>query len=127
MIQHLHDGERVANLVRDFGGEKAERRQLFVLTQVLLDIDQPLVKAGFFDGDSGQFRERRQDADFLIRELVRLAGVNAERADRFTCEQQRNTQQRDEPFLAGDVHTLVPRRSLDVFNLQGFEPAHDDV
>ena len=66
MVEHFHDGERIANLMRDLRRQQAERGKFFVLTQLLLHIHDALVKAGFLHGDGGQFRQGGEDVDFLV-------------------------------------------------------------
>ena len=58
MVQKLHHCERIADFVRDLGGEQAERGKFFVLPQLLLDVHGPFVKPRLFNGDAGQFRQR---------------------------------------------------------------------
>ena len=47
--QHLHHRQRIADLMRDFGGEQAEGAQLFRLPQLFLDIDNAFVEPGLLD------------------------------------------------------------------------------
>ena len=66
MVEHFHDGERIADFVGDFGREQAEGGKFFILTQLLLDIHDALVEAGLFHGHGRQFGQGAQDVDFLV-------------------------------------------------------------
>ena len=93
VIQQLHHRERIADFVRDLGGEQAERGQFFVLPQLLLHVHDALVKPRLFNRNGRQFRQRAQNADFLVGKIVRPAGINIQRADGLAGKQQRHAQQ----------------------------------
>ena len=95
MIQQLHHRERIADFVRDLGGEQAERGQFFVPPQLLLHVHNPFVKPRLFNRNRGQFRQRAQDADFLVGKIVGLPGVDVQCADDPAGEKQRHAQQRN--------------------------------
>ena len=81
MIEHLHNRQRIADFVRDLRRQQAQRGELFILAQLLFHIHHPLVEPGLLDGNGGQFGQGREDANLLIGEAVRQAGIDAERAD----------------------------------------------
>src|SRR5439155_791218 len=83
-------------------GEQAKGGKLFVLAQLFLDIDDALVEPRFFDGDGGQLGERREDADLFVGELVRLAGIDAQRPKHLTRKDQGHADQRHQTLLARD-------------------------
>ncbi len=127
VIQHLHHRERIADFVRDLGGEQTERGKFFVLAQLFLDIHDALVEPRLFDGERGKFRQRGENADFLVGKFVGLPGVNVQRADGFARENQRHAQQRHQPFAPRHLGVLIAAGSLDVLDLDRFAPAHDDA
>ena len=95
MEEHLDDGKRIANFMRDFGGEEAESGKFFIGAKLFFDIDDAFIEAGFFNGDAGELSQRGEDADFFVRETVRFGGVNVESANRCATEEQGNAEQRD--------------------------------
>ncbi len=76
MVQHLHHRERVADFMRDLGGEQAKSGKLFVLAQLLLDVHHPLVEPGLLDGNGRQLGQRAENADLFIGKTVGLARIN---------------------------------------------------
>ena len=56
---------------------------------------------------AGQFRQRAQDADFLVGKIVRPARINIQRADGLAGEKQRHAQQRNQPFAPRDLDVLI--------------------
>ena len=68
VVEHLHHRERIADLVRHLRRQQAERGELLVLAQLLLDVHDPLVEPGLLDRHGRQLRQGGQNADFLVRE-----------------------------------------------------------
>ena len=93
VVEHFHYRQRIADFVRDLGREQTERGELFVLAHLLLNIDNPLVEPRLFDSDGGQIGEREKNADLFIGKDMRLAGIDAQRADGLSAEDQRHAQQ----------------------------------
>jgi hypothetical protein len=120
MVEHLHDGQRIADFVGDLGREQAEGGEFFVLTQLLLDIHDALVEAGLFHGDGRQFRQGAQNVDFLVGKTARLAGIDIERADGLPAKNQRRAQQRNQPFAPRHVHVLIKGRGWTFSSCIGF-------
>ena len=127
MIEHFHHGQRIADFVRDLRREQAERGKFFVLAHLFLDIHDPFIEPRLFDGNGGQIGERGENADFFVREDVRRAGIDAQRADGLPAENQRHAQQRDQSSAPGDVHVLITAGDLNVFHLQRFFAPHHDA
>src|SRR5688572_30496579 len=105
--EHFDDRERIADFVRDFGGEQTQRGKLFVLAELFLDIDDSFVEAGLFNRDPGKLGERGENANFLVRKAVGFARINTQRADACPRKNERNTEERDQPLLASHLDMLV--------------------
>ncbi len=78
VVEHLHHREGIADFVGDLGGKQPERGEFFVLAQLFLNIHDPLVEPRLFNGEGVQFRERGENADFLVGELITPAGIDIE-------------------------------------------------
>ena len=127
MIEHFHHGERIADFVRNLRGEQAQGGEFFVLTQLLLHIHDALVKAGLFHGDGRQFGQGGEDVDFLVGKTAGLAGIDVERADGLSAEDQRRAQQRNQSFAPRHADVLVKGGRLHVLQLHRFLAADDDA
>ena len=124
VVQHLEDGERVADLVRHLAGEQAKRGELFVLPKQFLRLDDAVEQPRLLDGDGGQLGQCHGDADFVVGENVGVGLVNVERADGAPAENQWHAQQGDEPLLARHVLLLVGVGGLDILDLQRLHAVH---
>ena len=66
MKEHFHHCQRIADFMRDFSGEQAERGKFFVPAQFLLHVENAFVEPRPLDGRAGQFRKRGENSDFLV-------------------------------------------------------------
>src|ERR1700683_1091513 len=118
--EHLHDGEGVADFVRDFGGEKAESGEAFAGAEFFLHVDDAGKEAALFDGYGGEVAEGGEDFDFVVGEAVALLGVNGEDANGFAREGEGDGEHGDEAFLARDVGLDVALFADDIDDGDGF-------
>ena len=124
VVQHLEDGQRVADLVGHLAGQQAKRGEFLVLPQQLLRLDDALEQARLLDGDGGQLGQRHGDLDFVVGEHVGLGLVDVQRADGASPENERHAQQGDEPLVARHVRLLIGIGGLDVLDLQRLHAVH---
>ena len=77
----------------DLGGQESQGAQAFALAEGLFDRHDAVVEAGFFEGQGRQFGIGRKGADLFVREDMRLARVDVQRADSLFREEERNAQE----------------------------------
>jgi len=76
MIEHLHRGRRIANLVGDLGGQEAEHGEFLILAQLVFDLAQALVETRLLDGDGREFGQCGQAAYFFVRDCFSLDALH---------------------------------------------------
>ena len=112
--------------MRHLGGQQTERGKLLILAQLLLHVHHPFIEPRLLDGDGGQLRQGRKDANLFVREDVRLAGIDAEGADGLAAIQQRHAEQRHQDLAPRHLRALIPAGHLHVLDLQRLFPPHHD-
>ena len=92
-VEQFQNGERVANFMRDLGGEQAEGGEAFVFAEHVLALEHARVEAGVFERDGAEARERGAEAFFVVVETAKAVGENREHAEDFVVEDQRRREQ----------------------------------
>ena len=99
-MQELDHGEWIPNLVRDLGGEQAERCERLVFAQDFLGLENSRVEPGIVQSDGGEAGERREQPLLRVGETVRPRRVDGQHAGR-AVDQQRRGERGAEGRIAG--------------------------
>ena len=79
-VEQFNHGEGIANFMRNFGGEQAERGQGFIFSEHFFRVKYPRVEAGVLQGNGGETGKGGGEALFVVIKTMSLIVENSEYA-----------------------------------------------
>lgn len=118
-VKEFDDGERIADLVGDLGGEEAEGGELLVFAELFFALENAGIEAGVLQGDGAQTGERGAGAFLVVVETVDAVRVNGENAENFSLVKERSEEDGMERGIARKIGEGVEAGSLDIEKIDG--------
>lgn len=124
-VKKFDDGERIADLVRDFGGEQAECGELFVFAEQLFALENAGVEAGILQRDCSEAGEGGNEPTFVVVEAVDVVGEDDEYAEDVILVHHRCSEHGAQRGVTGKVDQILELRALGVGEFELFARVDD--